>query len=458
MKQATWWWVSIAVSAILVAVLVQLWSLMNRYEIEPVQLVSEQAVDAYLAENRQASHQGGTEDLIPFTRIPTGIFIQSLKFFNSIEVNLTGYIWQRYTNGINDAIKPGKGEVGFILPEQVGTGTAPREIYRIQQGDEEVIGWYFEATLRQPFEYFFYPFDHKTVWVRLWPKDFAGSTVLVPDFQAYRATGPEDVFGIENEIVLGAWERENTYFDFKPTCYDTNFGINGYVGQEGFPELYYNFVINRKSGDAFIMHLLPLFLVATLLFSALLTVTAKPDLAETHGFNTSGVLGTCSVLFFVVLLAQIQLRGQFAGSAIVYMEYFYFLMYAVLVVVAANTYIFSMRAAPQLKFVHYADNFIPKLLYWPVLLLCMIAVTTYVLWGVGPAQERLLGECVSPAASSLGHEQREFEPFAAASGIALSSPHTERVRSDPWFMTEAAAISQSQHRLHQWDNRPRGLR
>lgn len=420
MKQTTWWWLSIAVSAVLIAALVQLWSLMNRYEIEPVQLVNKQAVDAYLAENWQASHQADGALPVPLVKIPTGIFIQSLKFFNSTEVNLTGYLWQRYTDGLNDAFKPREGEVGFILPEQVQTGSDidPREAYRIRQGDEEVIGWYFEATLRQPFDYFYYPFDHKTVWVRLWPKNFAGNVVLVPDFQAYQATGVKDVFGIENGIVLGTWERENTFFDFKPTCYDTNFGIDDYIGQQGFPELYYNFVIKRKSSDAFIMYLLPLFLVAALLFSALLTVTAKPDLANVHGFNTSGVLGTCSVLFFVVLLAHTQLREQFAGSGIVYMEYFYFLMYALLVVVAANTYLFSMRAAPQLKFVHYADNLIPKLLYWPTLLLSMIAITTYVLWGVGPAKERVLGECVSPRSAGLDNGQPAFAPFAPVANIA----------------------------------------
>jgi len=419
MKQTTWWWVSIMVSAALVVVLVRLWSLMNHYEIEPVQLVNTQAVDAYLHEHWERPQLASGSDAVPLTKIPTGIFIQSLKFFNSTEVNITGYLWQRYTDGVNDDLKPKPGEVGFILPEQVQTGSDidPREAYRVRQADEELIGWYFEATLRQPFEYFYYPFDHKTVWVRLWPRDFAGNVVLVPDFKAYKATGVRDVFGIENGIVLGAWDRENTYFDFKPTCYDTNFGIDGYIGQRGFPELYYNFVIKRKSSDAFIRYLLPLFLVATLLFSALLTVTAKPDLAGTHGFNTSGVLGTCAMLFFVVLLAHIQLREQFAGSGIVYMEYFYFMMYAVLVLVGVNTYLFSMRAVPQLKVVHYGDNLIPKLLYWPLLLLCMLGITSYVLWGVGPVKERTLGECLSPAGASVGVEQSAMETLILTAGL-----------------------------------------
>ena len=198
MMERTWWLISMAASALLIIVLVQLWGLMNRYEIEPIQLVSEAAVDAYLSEHWNHSEHGGPAGHSPLTRIPTGIFIQSLKFVSSSEVNLTGYLWQRYTDGLNDAFKPAPGEVGFILPEQVQTGNDidPREVYRIRQGEEEVIGWYFEATLRQPFDYFYYPFDHKTVWVRLWPKDFAGNVVLVPDFEAYKATGRKDVFGI----------------------------------------------------------------------------------------------------------------------------------------------------------------------------------------------------------------------------------------------------------------------
>ncbi len=407
MKTGTWWWLSMFMSAALVFVLMQLWSQMNRYEVDPTQLVDADAVDSYLDKSWEGAVSGGAVNAGNLIKIPAGIFIQSLKFFNSTEVNLTGYIWQRYLDGVHDALKPEPGVTGFILPEQVQSGNdiEPREVYRIRQGDEEVIGWYFEATLRQPFDYFYYPFDHKTVWVRLWPQNFAENVVLVPDFSAYKATGLSDVFGIENEIVLGTWERENTFFDFKSTCYDTDFGITDYVGQDGFPELYYNFVIKRNSSNAFIVYLLPLFLVAALLFSSLLTITAKPKLVEIHGFNTTGVLGTCSVLFFVVLLAHIQLREEFAGSSIVYMEYFYFLMYAMLVAAAANTYLFSMSTAPSLGIIHYQDNLIPKLLYWPTVLLMMIAITAYVLWGVGPRQERSLHECMSDTEVSSAYQQ-----------------------------------------------------
>lgn len=392
MKHALWWWLSAAVSTVLIAVLILLWIQMNQYDVEPTQLVDEAATIEYLNKNWENLQHGDTTPTEPTIKIKTGIFIQSLQFSNSTEVNLTGYIWQRYAEGQLDAMNLGPSAVGFILPEQVNSGSdiEPQEIYRVcnreikPEGENEgaceelVIGWYFEATLRQPFDYTKYPFDHKTVWVRMWPKDFSRNIVLVPDFEAYNATGLSDIFGIENNIVLGTWERKNTYFDYKLSSYDTNFGVSNYVGEEGFPELHYNFVVKRKFENAFIVHLLPLFLVSVLLFAGLLTVTEDEKLLGKLGFNTSGFIGVSSALFFVVMIAHIQLREQFADSSIVYIEYFFILMYAMLVLATANTYVFSIRASRFSNVILYSDNIIPKVAYWPVLLGGMIVITLIV--------------------------------------------------------------------------------
>lgn len=401
MKERSWWLLSASVSLVLLVILVMFWSRMNHYDTEPRQMLNQAAADDYLGRNEKRRRARSAIASAPLTRIPTGIFVQSLKFFSSTEVNLSGYIWQRYTDGVNEQFKPrpGSGEVGFVLPEQVDSGSDldTHEVYRIRDGAEEVIGWYFEATLRQPFDYFLYPFDHKTVWVRMWPRDFAANVVLTPDFSAYGELGAKKIFGMENQIVLGTWEREKTYFDFQLTCYDTNFGIRHFTGQHDFPELYYNIVIKRRSANAFIVYLLPLFLVAALLYSALLTVTGSTEQAERHGFNTSGVLATCAALVFVVLLAHIQLREQFAGSTGVYMEYFYFLMYAVLVAAVVNTYLFSARLSAShggmRGVIHYRDNLIPKVAFWPVLLLCMNIITGLVLWVDEREQAVASGDC-----------------------------------------------------------------
>jgi hypothetical protein len=377
MKHSILWGWSTALSLLLITVLISLWVQMNQYHVPPTQLVNEQAANDYLKENWESSEYASTTASGVLRKIKTGIFIQSLDFSSASQVHVTGYIWQRYQNAIDDDIKPKIGEVGFILPEQVDT-TVPKEVYRIQYENEELIGWYVDATLRQPFNYRNYPFDHKTIWVRMWAKNFSQNIVFIPDYSAYNSTGLNDIFGIEKDIVLGTWTRENTFFNYHLSSYDTNFGITEYVGQTGFPELYYSFVVKRIFENAFIVYLLPLLLVWMLLFAALLTISKDTHLSERHGFNTSRVIAATSTLFFVVMLEHIQLREEVAGATIVYIEYFYIIMYIVLVSATANTYLFATQAAPWLTFIHYEDNIIPKLAYWPIILSCLEGITLWI--------------------------------------------------------------------------------
>jgi hypothetical protein len=79
------------------------------------------------------------------------------------------------------------------------------------------------------------------------------------------------------------------------------------------------------------------------------------------------------------MLAHIQLREQFADAGIVYIEYFYILMYALLVVATANTYLFSIRPKRWCGLILYEDNLAIKIAYWPVVLLCLILITLGVL-------------------------------------------------------------------------------
>ena len=379
MSEKFWKWTAVLSTLILIGALVGIWVAMNRYEPVHEQLTGVGKVDEYLSTHWEPIvKENGYE---PTIRIKTGVFIQSLKFSDASEVNVTGYIWQHYQDGVHDDVKPAAGEVGWVLPEQVNSGNdiEPREVYRIRDGDSEVIGWYFEATVRQKFEYLTYPFDHKTVWLRLWAKDFQKNVVLTPDFAAYRSTGVHDRFGIDESIVLGTWVREDTYFDYVPANYDTNFGIANYMGMKSFPELRYNFVIRRRIGDAFIVHLLPLLMVVALLYGALLTITDDSNLSERFGFSAANVIGSCSALFFVVLLAHMQLREQFAGESIVYIEYFYFFMYVLLVGGAAYSYLFAAKHEGWLSFLYARDNLALKLGYWPMVFASMLLISLVVM-------------------------------------------------------------------------------
>lgn len=365
--------------------------------------------------------------------IPTGVFIQSMIFASSSNVNLTGFIWQEYPVDFPY-------ERGVSFPEQISSGDTTDELqycYAITKDvdpvdlkqnrrevtddcaallngdlssvvDEKVtshlFGWYFDVTLRQSFDYKKYPMDFQTLWLRIWPKEIAydQNILLVPDFEAYafmdrehekgrRSEYPKGPFGLDMGLVSGEWMIDTSYFSYREIEYDTNFGFHRGAGREGvskkdkkfagsrYQELHFNIGANRKFESAFIKNLLPLFVVGLLLFSSIMTVTDDKEQSSRFGFSTSGLLGTCSALFFVVMLSHIQVRSMFAGSGLVYIEYFYLVMYLYILLSALNGYLFSLKGLEDFWLLHYGDNIVAKVSFWPVLLFLMLVVGWYVL-------------------------------------------------------------------------------
>ena len=371
-------------------------------------------------------------------KIPTGVFIQSMVFASSSNVNLTGYIWQVYPVDFPY-------ERGFSFPEQISSGDTVIELqycFGLDQsreqksedirenkilpnecrelvagtmehgalssgGDENtshLIGWYFDVTLRQSFDYKKYPMDFLTIWLRIWPKEIAYDQFIlpVPDFAAYSAGGDlqdtEDerfvypaAFGLDRGFVQGEWEIDTSYFSYREIEYDTNFGFHSGLEVERKPisetefsvsryqELHFNLGVKRKFLSAFIKNLVPLLVVGLLLFSTVMTITADKEQSSRFGYSTSGLLGTCSALFFVVMLSHIQVRSMFAGSGLVYIEYFYLVMYLYILLTALNGYLFSLIGLEKFRLLQYGDNLVAKVTFWPVLLFGMLVVGWYVL-------------------------------------------------------------------------------
>ena len=267
MKDKAWWGPSALLSAALMGMIGFLWyEAVNEYVPHPGQLTNMAAVDAYLLR-----HPSGADRVL----IPTGVFIQSLHFITASDVNIKGYIWQKYSDDVPKDIT-----LGFTLPEQVlSSDTVITEAYRRSEGEGVVVGWYFDATLRQPFDYSRYPLDRHEVWLRMWHRDFDRNIVLTPDLGAYDSTREGDTFGVDFEIVPGGWHIEETLFEYKDGNYDTDFGISNYVGQNDFPELYFTVIVSRGFVDAFVINLVPLLIVAGLLFAVLMISTSDPERA-----------------------------------------------------------------------------------------------------------------------------------------------------------------------------------
>jgi hypothetical protein len=307
-------------------------------------------------------------------RIPTGLFIQSFSFINANDVNIGGYIWMRFPKDLpKDFVKE------FVLPEEVSSSTTKTEkIYTEDQGDHELIGWYFDVIVRQSFDYTDYPLDLHAVWLRIWSKDFIHDTeiILVPDFAAYRpASLASRRFGLDVDIVPCGWRIIETFFSYKKIPYDTSFGLMGTETAVEYTELFFNIAIHRNLVDAFIIHLVPLLFVVLLLFALVMTVSGDEKRKQAFGFNTTNTIAICASLLFVVILLHIQVRQQFSGSKLVYVEYFYWIVYLVIILTALNSYMFSLGRLKKMNIIQYNDNFIPKVSYWPLVLWTMAGIT-----------------------------------------------------------------------------------
>ncbi|WMJ09973.1 cache domain-containing protein [Nitrosomonas sp. sh817] len=298
--------------------------------------------------------------------VPTGLFIQSIEFLNASNTAVSGYVWQRYPKSYEESIEP-----GVIFPEAIQT--ALTEAYTHEENNEIVKGWYFEVTLRETFDYRGYPFDRQFLWIRLWHKEFTKNIILVPDFKAFDSLNPSTLPGVEKDFVLSEWSLSRAYFDIRINKYNSNFGNTRFTSHDKMPELYFNIEISRNILNPFIAHLFPLAVVLLMLYGIVLTISKQETNLTITGFNVSAVIAACSALFFILLIMHVQLRDELAVNTIVYLEYFYLISYVTILMVTVNTVLFSYD--PPLPILAFKDNFIPKLIYWPVLLLWIFLIT-----------------------------------------------------------------------------------
>lgn len=328
-------------------------------------LLNETGVDQLLVPQVELSAKLNQK---PPLLVPTGVYIQSLDFTSSNDVFVTGYIWQEYEDEIHDEL-----ERGFILPDAIDANDLEvTEAYRHKEDDVEVIGWYFEATLRQDLDFSNYPFDYKDVKIRLLHVDFNRrelnrQVILVPDLGGYQVTNPRTKPGVDKDIVLGNWNLSDSFFEYRFKTYDTNFGIKSNVIKTNFPELHFTIVLQRDFIGPFISRIGPLFVVVILIFAMLLIANEE---------KASEVLAACAGFVFIVILDQIAVREQIVTKGILYFEYFYFVIYFYIFLVAVNAIL--LLSAPNTPFIKYKDNLISKLLYWPTLLKILLVITILV--------------------------------------------------------------------------------
>jgi hypothetical protein len=309
--------------------------------------------------------------------IPTGVYIASMEFKGSYDVQMSGYIWQRYANDLPQGIEPQGIKKGFVMPE--ANYLRFEEVDRARQGNEELITWSFNATLREQFDYRSYPLDRQQIRLLLWYPNFNRNVYLVPDLAAYTSPGdPATLPGLHKNFVLENWDIQQSFFSYRANTYNANFGIKGYEADQKLPELYYNVSIKRYLLSSLISRTITPLVILIQLFVLVAVIGPNSERLEKFGVRPGGVIFTCAAFFFAVLLAQNSLRGEVQAGGLVYLESLYILTYFVILAVAINSVL--LVAQPNLKLFRDYDNLWAEVLYWPAILLTLVVITLVALF------------------------------------------------------------------------------
>ena len=344
---------------------------------ENSQLITNQNIlNRFMSDQRRRT-LAQREDIPLF--IPTGIYIQSVSFEESIGVVINGYLWQRYTLGTHDGIDRGiviPGSVFFELEKPLTT----------RFGNTELVRWGFKSTLNQDFDYSRYPFGKEYIQIQLRHKQFTRNVILIPDLESYKIINPAAKTGLQHNLHLQGWNIIRSFFNFRFENYSTSFGLINYAGLTDIPELFFTIEISKQVFGAIISHVLPLVVVAILLFALLLLASnikaAKLEVVE--------AIAACSGFFLVIIFSHLGMRESFAIKYIIYLEYYYYITYVLILFTVANYVIvtttqkklerhaFTVKdidTSALVRLIRYRDHVIAKVLYWPLSQLAVLVLT-----------------------------------------------------------------------------------
>jgi hypothetical protein len=199
--------------------------------------------------------------------------------------------------------------------------------------------------------------------------------VLVPDLDSYSLMIPGSLPGLSSGLSLPGWSIQQSFFDYDRSRLGSDFGISTFAGKLDSPELGFNVVAKRDFLDPFFASLMPLAVVNCILFVLLLCGRRDDKERDRFGFKPMTALSVAAGTLFVILVAHNNMRSRVAANELIFLELFYFVAYATIILVAANAIAVTRVRVGTRSWVHLGDNLLPKLLFWPVTLLTFLALT-----------------------------------------------------------------------------------
>ncbi|HET9952942.1 MAG TPA: cache domain-containing protein, partial [Polyangiaceae bacterium] len=359
------WRATLSAASLLLVGIFVMWALTLRFPDrngeESVHIMEATALHKFLANQRELTEPAGEQ-----IRIAAGLLVRTMRSTSANDYVITGTVWERIPSDRLPEIHSG---LDFPDAESVEL----RESSTVRQGENELISWNFKVALREPSKWSEkYPFDRALIRIRMTPKPSKVPVVLVPDLLGYQLLTPGELPGVEKALALPGWALDHSYFSFLPRAKDYNTALLKLQNQPLPYVLSFNIVTQRRFLDPFIASVLPLIVIFSLLYGLLIVGSKVSTKVAATGFKATDVLRASVGLLFPALIAQVNLRTKIGATEIIYIEYFYFILYAAILGVAANalTFTLSREGVSQVR-----DNLVPKLLYWPLVLGMCFALT-----------------------------------------------------------------------------------
>jgi hypothetical protein len=291
------------------------------------------------------------------------VYLTSFEPSHDGSITVSGQVWQKYDRAKYPDLKP---HVLFLNATEQTTEKDSSTF----KGTLETVGWWFKATFPTNFNYLKYPFDEQEIVITLGHKDFESNIILTPDFEAYlssESSTPE----INPAVHSSQWIIKQTYSFYELTTFQTDFGIEDYAGQKGYPTLNFGIRIRRQFVYPLTASALP---VATILF-VVFSIVLLTGLAAHHASLATEIIKLTSGIFFAAVVAHQTFQRSLQSPVVTYFEYFYFLCYGIILFTAINGLLYAYDRGGFLINTH--NNIIPRLLYWPITLLLGLGLTVW---------------------------------------------------------------------------------
>ena len=297
----------------------------------------------------------------PLTTVPTGISIEKIKYEDTYNVGISGWIWQKYP--LNKDIEPG------IHFPQLSPFAESNLIEKISDEIEEeyrLVKWRFKSTFIFKFDYRKFPFNTKNIVLKITHPDYGKNVLFTPALDSYKTITPSALPG----IIPNTRSSSNfisTRFSFSDEEISGDFGSQSLSELKTMAMMQYEIKTRKPFVNALIKQYIPIFLVGLMIFLLMFNMRRN----EKTGKSSVGI-ETVSGFLFILVLSHIEFRKSIFSSSITYLETFYFVIYFMIAFIAINIVFFNLSKE---YFMTKNNNRLLKLSYWPFLYFSILIIT-----------------------------------------------------------------------------------